>query len=96
MCHGTSHHLGIDVHDCAHSRKEFYIDGTLKEGMTFTIEPGLYFKSIDALVPDAFKSIGVRIEDDVLITKNGSENLSGQFPRTAEEVEKWVSSAGKK
>ncbi|MDR3152027.1 MAG: aminopeptidase P family protein, partial [Bifidobacteriaceae bacterium] len=91
MCHGTSHHLGIDVHDCAHAKKEFYIDGILKEGMIFTIEPGLYFKSFDSLVPDIYKGIGIRIEDDILITKNGAENLSVDFPRDIKSVENWMS-----
>ncbi|MDR3128519.1 MAG: aminopeptidase P family protein [Bifidobacteriaceae bacterium] len=90
MCHGTSHHLGIDVHDCDHVKKDGYINGTLKEGMVFTIEPGLYFKTFDNLIPDIYKGIGIRIEDDVLITKNGCENLSQDFPRDAQSVENWV------
>ncbi len=90
MVHGTSHHLGMDVHDCAQARKEMYLDGILKEGMIFTIEPGLYFHKDDLLVPKAFRGIGVRIEDDVLVTKNGVENLTKALPRKADDVEKWI------
>lgn len=90
MVHGTSHHLGIDVHDCAQARREFYIDGEVKAGMIFTIEPGLYFQPDDLTVPEAFRGIGVRIEDDILVTETGAENLSAAIPRTADEVEAWV------
>ena len=68
MPHGTSHHLGIDVHDCADARREQYREGVLAPGMVITVEPGLYFKSDDQLVPAELRGIGVRIEDDVLIT----------------------------
>ncbi len=90
MVHGTSHHLGIDVHDCAQARRELYLDGELLEGMIFTIEPGLYFQPDDLTVPEDFRGIGVRIEDDVLVTADGCENLSGGIPRTADEVEAWL------
>lgn len=90
MVHGTSHHLGLDVHDCAQARREMYLDAELKPGMIFTIEPGLYFQPDDLLVPKKFRGIGVRIEDDVLVTKNGVENLTKALPRKAEDVEKWM------
>ncbi|MEQ6898908.1 aminopeptidase P family protein [Microbacterium sp. KR10-403] len=90
MVHGTSHHLGIDVHDCAQARREMYYDGVLEPGMVFTIEPGLYFQIDDETVPAEYRGIGVRIEDDVLVTEDGVENLSGAIPRTADEVEAWV------
>ncbi|WP_345803088.1 aminopeptidase P family protein [Microbacterium sp. AZCO] len=90
MVHGTSHHLGIDVHDCAQARREMYYDGELQPGMVFTIEPGLYFQIDDLTVPEEFRGIGVRIEDDVLVTADGVENLSGGIPRTADEVEEWM------
>jgi len=90
MVHGTSHHLGLDVHDCAQARAEMYLDATLEPGMVFTIEPGLYFKADDLLLPEEFRGIGVRIEDDVLVTADGVENLSADFPRTRAEVEAWV------
>ncbi|HEV7813264.1 MAG TPA: aminopeptidase P family protein [Leifsonia sp.] len=90
MVHGTSHHLGLDVHDCAQARKEFYLDGILQPGMTFTIEPGLYFQPDDLTVPEQFRGIGVRIEDNILVTEDGAENLSIAIPRTADDVEAWV------
>ena len=90
MVHGTSHHLGLDVHDCAQARRDMYLEGLLEPGMVFTIEPGLYFKAADQLVPAEFRGIGVRIEDDVLVTPDGVENLSAGFPRTRAEVEAWV------
>ncbi|PWT95253.1 MAG: Xaa-Pro aminopeptidase [Bacteroidetes bacterium] len=80
--HGVSHHLGLDVHD-----KSNY--GVLKSGMVITVEPGIY-------IPEGSKcdkkwwTIGVRIEDDVLITKTGGENLSADAPRKAADVEKMV------
>jgi Xaa-Pro aminopeptidase len=90
MVHGTSHHLGIDVHDCAQARREMYYDGILEPGMVFTIEPGLYFQIDDLTVPQEYRGIGVRIEDDILMTADGPVNLSGAIPRTADEVEAWV------
>lgn len=90
MVHGTSHHLGLDVHDCAQARREFYIDGVVEAGMTFTIEPGLYFQPDDLTVPEEFRGIGVRIEDDILVTETGAENLSVDIPRTADDVEAWI------
>jgi Xaa-Pro aminopeptidase len=73
MVHGTSHHLGIDVHDCAQARRELYLDGVLETGMVFTIEPGLYFQPDDLTVPEAFRGIGVRIEDNILVTADDVE-----------------------
>ncbi|WP_235866161.1 aminopeptidase P family protein [Serinibacter arcticus] len=90
MPHGTSHHLGLDVHDCAQARAEMYLDGVLEPGMVFTIEPGLYFKADDLAVPQEYRGIGVRIEDDVLVTADGYENLSAALPRTADDVEAWM------
>ena len=93
MVHGTSHHLGLDVHDCAQARADMYLGAELRPGMVFTIEPGLYFKAADLLVPEEYRGIGVRIEDDVLVTEDGVENLSAGFPRTRAEVEAWVQGA---
>ncbi|ALX66662.1 aminopeptidase P family protein [Microbacterium sp. XT11] len=90
MVHGTSHHLGIDVHDCAQARREMYYDGILQPGMVFTIEPGLYFQIDDLTVPAELRGIGVRIEDDILMTEDGPVNLSAGIPRTADEVEAWI------
>ena len=89
MVHGTSHHLGIDVHDCAQARREHYQDGILAPGMVFTIEPGLYFHQNDLTVPKEYRGIGVRIEDNVLVTEDGCENLSAGLPRTPQAVERW-------
>ena len=91
MVHGTSHHLGLDVHDCAAARRELYLDGTLEPGMVFTIEPGLYFQPDDLSVPEEYRGIGVRIEDNILVTASGAENLSIDIPRTADDVERWMS-----
>ena len=93
MVHGTSHHLGLDVHDCGQARREFYADGIVEAGMVFTIEPGLYFQPDDLTVPEEYRGIGVRIEDDVLVTADGVENLSAGIPRTADEVEAWMRGA---
>jgi Xaa-Pro aminopeptidase len=90
IVHGISHHLGLDVHDCAKARAEMYYDAQLQPGMCFTIEPGLYFKTADQLVPDELKGIGVRIEDNVHVTENGLESFSCDIPRTAADVEAWI------
>jgi Xaa-Pro aminopeptidase len=91
MVHGTSHHLGIDVHDCAQARVENYREGILQPGMIITVEPGLYFKPDDELVPEHLRGIGVRIEDDILITPEGNENLTRVMPRSSVDVEAWMS-----
>ena len=88
--HSFGHMLGMDVHDCARARKERYRDGTLGEGYVLTVEPGLYFQPEDDLVPDELRGIGVRIEDDVLVTAHGAEVLSAGLPRTADDVQTWL------
>lgn len=88
--HGTSHMLGIDVHDCANARKEIYRDGPLGEGYVLTVEPGLYFQPEDELVPEELRGVGVRIEDDILVTADGPVNLSAGLPRRSDEVETWL------
>ena len=90
MPHGTSHHLGLDVHDCAQAKRELYLDAVIEPGMVFTIEPGLYFKNEDLAIPEEYRGIGVRIEDDVLITEQGNENLSEALPRNPDDVESWI------
>ena len=87
---GTGHMLGLDVHDCAVARTGLYVDGTLEAGMVLTVEPGIYFQADDLTVPEEYRGIGVRIEDDILVTDGGSENLSGGLPRSADEVEAWM------
>ncbi|WP_341716718.1 aminopeptidase P family protein [Micromonospora sp. FIMYZ51] len=88
--HGFGHMLGIDVHDCSNARKEAYRDGALGEGYVLTVEPGLYFQPEDELVPEELRGIGIRIEDDVLVTTDGAVNLSAGLPRQADEVETWL------
>jgi Xaa-Pro aminopeptidase len=90
--HSTSHMLGMDVHDCASARPEAYTQGTLAEGMVLTVEPGLYFQEDDLLVPEEMRGIGIRIEDDILVTADGSRNLSAALPRDPDEVEEWMGS----
>jgi Xaa-Pro aminopeptidase len=85
--HGTGHWLGLDVHDeCP------YIDDNLEEivlqpGMAFTIEPGLYFPATDATLRSELQGIGIRIEDDILITENGHDILTAGIPKEIKEVE---------
>jgi len=90
MVHGTSHHLGLDVHDCALATREEYRDAELRPGMVITVEPGLYFKADDLKAPERFRGIGVRIEDDVLVTEDGCEVLSAAIPRSSDDVEAWM------
>lgn len=70
--HGTGHHLGLEVHDVTP-------DGPLTAGAVITIEPGIY-------LPD--QKLGVRIEDDILITSSGNQNLTAAIPKTIDEIEK--------
>jgi Xaa-Pro aminopeptidase len=88
--HGVSHHLGLDVHDCAQARKEMYLDATLREGMVLTVEPGLYIQPDDELFAPEYRGIGIRIEDDVVVTANGYRNLSENIPRHPDDIEKWM------
>jgi Xaa-Pro aminopeptidase len=88
--HGTGHMLGMDVHDCTLARKEVHVEGILEEGMILTVEPGLYIQPDDTLFPAEYRGIGVRIEDDVLVTKDGFVNLSGAMPRHPDDVEAWM------
>jgi Xaa-Pro aminopeptidase len=87
--HGTSHMLGLDVHDCANARDEHY-HGELQVGNVLTVEPGLYFQPDDLTVPERYRGIGVRIEDDVLVTEDGHRNLSEALPRDPAAVEAWI------
>ena len=74
--HGSGHFIGLDVHDVGDSD-----DTVLAEDMMFTLEPGLYFDD---------EKIGIRIEDTILITKDGCEVLSGGIPKTVEEIEAFM------
>ena len=87
---GVAHHLGLDVHDCAQARYESYQGAKITPGMIFTIEPGLYFASNDLMLPEEMRGIGIRIEDDVLMTENGPEWLSIDIPKQIDDVEAWM------
>jgi Xaa-Pro aminopeptidase len=91
--HGVSHMLGMDVHDCGQASPDVYPKGDLVEGMVLTVEPGLYFQADDLLVPEEMRGIGIRIEDDVLVTAEGAKNLSASLPRTSADVEAWMAAA---
>lgn len=88
--HNVSHMLGLDVHDCAQARAENYKYGKLEPGMVLTVEPGLYFQTDDLTVPRRYRGIGVRIEDDVLVTARGHRVLSASLPTELDEVEAWM------
>lgn len=94
--HNVSHMLGLDVHDCAQARAENYKYGALEEGMVLTIEPGLYFQVDDLTVPAKYRGIGVRIEDDVVVTKTSCKNLSARIPTEVHDIEKWIARLWKK
>jgi len=89
--HGTSHWLGLDVHDVG-----VYTHGEtprkLEPGMVFTVEPGLYVREDDDKAPESFRGIGVRIEDDIVVTDDGFENLNTAIPKAIPDVEAWVRS----
>ena len=90
--HSTSHMLGMDVHDCAAASPEAYKLAELTEGMVLTVEPGLYFQEDDLLVPEELRGIGIRIEDDIVVTADGSKNLSASLPREVAAIEEWMGS----
>lgn len=84
--HRTSHWLGMDVHDVG----AYTVDGKsrpLEPGMVITIEPGLYIPADAKDVPDEYRGIGIRIEDDILVTAEGFENLTAHVPKTVADVE---------
>ncbi|MER8158909.1 aminopeptidase P family protein [Streptomyces sp. NPDC094472] len=86
----SGHMLGLDVHDCARARAEQYLDGVLEEGQVLTVEPGLYLQPDDTTLPPELRGIGVRIEDDLVITADGARLMSTALPRTADAVEEWM------
>lgn len=87
---GVGHHLGLDVHDCDSSRYETYLGGTVQPGMALTVEPGLYFHAWDETVPPELRGIGVRIEDDLVVTERGHEVISDALPIDADGLEAWM------
>ncbi|MDX3110690.1 aminopeptidase P family protein [Nonomuraea angiospora] len=87
---GIGHHLGLDVHDCAQSRPEAYHGAAMTPGMVLTVEPGLYFHAHDLTVPPELRGVGVRIEDDLLVTPSGTEILSDALPIDASGLERWA------
>ncbi len=91
--HRTGHWLGLDVHDAG----AYFIERTtqhrlLEPGMVVTVEPGLYFADDDTTIPAEFRGLGVRIEDDVLVTPSGNEVLTAACPKSIAEVEAIVGS----
>ena len=87
--HNTGHWMGLDVHDpCDYMENEKPI--ILKEGMVFTVEPGIYIRP-DKSINKKYHNIGIRIEDDVLITKNGPEVLTAVAPKQIKDIEKMMS-----
>ncbi len=90
--HRTGHWLGLDVHDVG----DYKVSGQwrlLEPGMTLTVEPGIYIASGNRNVPRRWRGIGVRIEDDVLVTKDGCDVLTRDLPRSADEIEAMVGAA---
>ena len=90
--HNTSHWLGLDVHDVG-----TYRDGgeprALVPGMCFTIEPGLYVPADAEDADPRFRGIGIRIEDDVVVTETGHENLTAEIPKRVDDIEAWMREA---
>ncbi|MGO3148069.1 MAG: aminopeptidase P family protein [Leucobacter sp.] len=87
---GVGHHLGLDVHDCDSSRYETYLGGTVQPGMALTVEPGLYFHAWDETVPPELRGMGVRLEDDLIVTDNGIDVISEALPIDATGIEAWM------
>ncbi len=87
--HGVGHYLGLDVHDAG----RYFVDQTAKRsrpfapGMVLTVEPGLYIPPDDKSAPAKYRGIGIRIEDDVLVTENGNVNLTAKVPKDPNEIE---------
>ncbi len=88
--HGTSHFLGLDVHDAGNYREPDGETRRLEEGMVITIEPGLYFNPDYAVCPPGTEGIGIRIEDDVVVTADGARNLTKALPTAHDAVEALV------
>jgi len=85
--HGIGHWMGLDVHDECPYRDNNGKEITLKSGMVMTIEPGIYIDKNDTTVPKRYRGIGIRIEDDILVTQEGYENLSRGIAKSVQEIE---------
>lgn len=87
--HGVSHYLGMDVHDTGlyQTLGENVVSRNLEPGVAFTIEPGLYIPLDDKDAPEELRGIGVRIEDDIVVTSTGCENLTSEAPKEVSELE---------
>ncbi len=92
--HGTSHYLGIDTHDVGTA---YHRNGDkpalLEAGVILTVEPGLYFTVDDTSVPEKYRGIGVRIEDDILVTENGPVNLTAELVKEIDDIERMMQKA---
>ena len=89
--HGTSHWLGRDVHDVGGYQDLSGKPARMPAGAILTVEPGLYFGKKDTRVPAELRGIGIRIEDDVLVTKRGPEVLTEAAPKTIRAIEALMS-----
>lgn len=87
---GSGHMLGLDVHDCRGDGRDQSLDCRLEPGMVLTVEPGLYLRADDLTIPTELRGIGIRIEDDLVVTATGNRNLSAGLPRTPEAIEHWL------
>jgi len=90
--HRLGHYLGLDVHDAG----AYHLDGKprpVEPGMVMTVEPGLYIAEDSEEIPDRYRGIGVRIEDDVLVTRDGFDVLTDKAPKQVEEIEQLMSSS---
>jgi Xaa-Pro aminopeptidase len=87
---GVGHHLGIDVHDCSRAEYAAYQGARMAPGMALTVEPGLYFHSFDETIPPELRGIGVRLEDDLVVTGTGADVISSALPIDADGIERWM------
>jgi len=86
--HGIGHWMGLDVHDTCPYKDEKGEEILFSEGMVLTIEPAIYLPENDLDIPQMYRGIGIRTEDDVVVTKSGNENLSRGIAKTVEEIER--------
>jgi Xaa-Pro aminopeptidase len=87
---GTSHMLGLDVHDCTAARDTIFPEDPLEVGNVLTVEPGLYFQPNDLTVPEVYRGIGIRIEEDVVVTPDGCRVMTAALPSDPDEIELWM------